>query len=67
VVHVPLTLLLKQAVDKPAGQNLSSRGEGESSPLSLVVAKTQVQSNRFQTEMDKKKEHPFKIFERVVT
>ena len=46
---------MKQAIDKTVKQNLLGRGGG-SSPLSLAVAKTQVQKNRLQTEMKEKSE-----------
>jgi len=45
-------------ISKPAGQNLSL-GEGEPFPLSFAVAKIQVPNNRFQTEMEEKKEITF--------
>jgi hypothetical protein len=47
---------MKQAVDKPAGQNLSW-GEGVVFPLSFAVAGTQVQNNGLQTEMKEKSEN----------
>jgi hypothetical protein len=49
-------LPLKQAANKPLGQNLS--GEWGSSPLSFAIAKTQVRKNRLQTEMKEKSDLP---------
>jgi hypothetical protein len=50
-------LPLKQAANKPLGQNLS--GEGcESSSFCFAIAKTQVRENRLQTEMKEKSALP---------
>ena len=43
-------LPMKQAINKPPGQNLSGE-RGWIFPLSFAVAKTQVRNNRLQTEV----------------
>jgi hypothetical protein len=48
--------LMKQAIDKPPGQNLSGK-RGEPCSLSFVIAKTQVRKHRLQTEMKEKIEN----------
>ena len=47
---VPLMFPLKQAIDKPMGQNLFGE-RGWIFPRSFAVAKTQVRNNRLQTEV----------------
>jgi hypothetical protein len=48
---------MKQAIDKQASGTEPVLGrEGEPFPLSLAAANTQVQSNRFQADMEEKKE-----------
>jgi hypothetical protein len=50
-------LPMKQAIDKQASGTEPVLGrEGEPFPLSLAAANTQVQSNRFQADMEEKKE-----------
>ena len=46
---------MKQAINKPPGQNLSGK-RGEPCSLSFAIAKTQVRNNRLQTEVKEKSE-----------